>query len=138
VSLTYSAAPPQAQHRADANLAPSYIRPVLLSSVDVQAAAIYATELALWVGVMLAGIVFNFREWIVARYSHSSPNQASELGEARSSQAEDTNGGSPHGGTSPSTSRARSAFYTSAAERWVDKIIAKAPLRRRKLGMDIS
>jgi hypothetical protein len=40
---------------------------VLKSPVDVTAAAIYATELALWIGIMLAGFLFALRDIFHAR-----------------------------------------------------------------------
>lgn len=38
-----------------------------MHQVDVAGAAIYAVELALWIGGMLLGVAFNLRQWILNR-----------------------------------------------------------------------
>lgn len=35
---------------------------------DVLGAAIYSTELILWIGIMLCGVVFNLRQWLRSKH----------------------------------------------------------------------
>lgn len=85
----------------------------ILNPVDVQGAAIYATELALWIGIMLCGVAFNLREWLGWR----QPSQD----EAASEEVD-----SPASGDSP----ASSVFQTSAASRLRRRVVQTLPLRR--------
>lgn len=42
---------------------------VLARPADVEGAAIYAVELVLWIGIIVAGIVYNMRAWVEKKRS---------------------------------------------------------------------
>ena len=41
-----------------------WIRSVFQPQFDIFGSAIYGTELALWIGIMMCGVIFNLREWL--------------------------------------------------------------------------
>lgn len=63
---------------------------MLKSPVDATAAAIYATELALWIGIMLAGVIFALRDTIQARDEPQQPQSEAQVIRNDSHQSEVT------------------------------------------------
>lgn len=46
---------------------------VIVKPIDVEGAAIYAVELALWIGIMWLGVIYNLREWVNRRNGSATP-----------------------------------------------------------------
>ena len=56
----------------------SYLCLVIVKPIDRAGVGIYATELLLWIGIMICGVVYNLRVWLYGKGTHglSSPGMS--------------------------------------------------------------
>lgn len=60
----------------------SLLSVVIVKPVDIEGSAIYAVELALWIGIMWLGVVYNLREWVTKKRGFSGEENGEPTEEA--------------------------------------------------------
>jgi hypothetical protein len=100
---------------------------VIVRPIDVEGSAIYAVELALWIGIMWLGVVYNLREWFKSRRAMSTTDAPAP--EATTSTPEDlelTENGRSLERLSTSSSSASSVFQTVGLRKRAKHFVRRA------------
>lgn len=96
---------------------------MIVKPVDIEGSAIYAVELALWIGIMWLGIIYNLREWIRNKRGLPSGADGGDQHATVEMEGYDTRGNDIPLQRTPTNSSASSVFQTVGLRKRATKLL---------------